>query len=172
MLTVGSIAPDINEVTTQGVPFVLSEQRGICTVLYFFPRAFTPGCTAQTKRFRDNHVELTLSRATVVGVSTDDGSTQCRFAQEVRSPFPLIADDERHIGRAYEVLWPLIGLAKRVTYVIDAERCIIATFRNELRIQQHCDNVLRFVHDYAETVRNKELAPASQRFQDLVRRAR
>lgn len=172
MLKVGSIAPDINEVTTAGTPFVLSQQRGTCTVLYFFPRAFTPGCTAQTKRFGANHVELSLSRANVVGVSTDDGTTQCRFAQELALPFPLIADDERRVARAYEVLWPLIGLTKRVTYVIAQDRRILAAFRNELRIQQHVDDVLRFVHDYAESVRNADLAPASERFQALVDRAR
>ena len=62
--------------TSSGTRFVLAAQSGLCTVVYFFPKAFTPGCTVETKSFRDNHVELEIAGAMVVGISTDNLATQ------------------------------------------------------------------------------------------------
>lgn len=155
MLKAGATAPEIDTVTTEGSRFRLSRQRGLCTVVYFFPKAFTPGCTAETKRFRDNFNELLLADVSVVGISTDDRDTQCRFASELKTPFALIADPERSICRAYDVLWPLLGVAQRVTYVIGPERVILAAFRYELMVNQHGDEVMRFVHQHLQSVRAK-----------------
>ena len=57
MLKVGAPAPPIDAVASDGNRFVLDEQPGLCTVIYFFPKAFTPGCTVETKSFRKNFVE-------------------------------------------------------------------------------------------------------------------
>jgi thioredoxin-dependent peroxiredoxin len=153
MLKVGDIAPEIDAATTDGSRFVLSAQKGLCTVVYFFPKAFTPGCTVETRRFRDNYTEIALAGASIVGVSTDDNATQCRFSEELRTPFPLIGDADRAISRAYDVLWPLVGVAKRVTFVIGPERRILATFRHEIDVTKHRDDVLKFVHDRLTAVR-------------------
>jgi thioredoxin-dependent peroxiredoxin len=153
MLRVGDVAPPIDTVTSLGTRFVLSEQDGLCTVIYFFPKAFTPGCTRETKYFRDNHVELELAGASVVGISTDDQATQCDFAQSLRAPFPMIADADRSISRAYDVLWPIVGLAQRVTYVVSPKRIIEAVFHYELRVQEHRNDVLRFVNEKFRAVR-------------------
>jgi peroxiredoxin len=153
MLKVGDRAPEIDAVGSDGQRFVLSEQGGLCTVIYFFPKAFTPGCTAETKTFRDNYVELALAGASVVGVSTDDQPTQCRFASELRAPFPILGDAGGAIGRAYGVLWPIVGLARRVTFVVSPERVIEAVFHHELAIQAHRDDVLRFVDEKLRRVR-------------------
>lgn len=147
MLKTGSIAPEIEATTTGGSLFTLSAQTDLCTVIYFYPKAFTPGCTAETKRFRDNYVELTLAGAALVGVSTDDSATQCKFAADLRAPFPLIADHDRAISNAYDVLWPLLGMAQRVTYIIAPDRTVLAAMRHEIRIRKHSDEVLRFVHE-------------------------
>src|SRR4051794_39192784 len=117
MLRVGDTAPPIDAVTSLGTRFVLAAQDGLCTVVYFFPKAFTPGCTREAKYFRDNQIELELAGASVVGISTDDNATQCRFAASVEARFPLIADADHAISRAYDVLWPIIGIAHRITYV-------------------------------------------------------
>ncbi len=146
MLKVGDRAPAIDAMTSSGTRFVLAAQSGLCTVVYFFPKAFTPGCTVETKAFRDNHVELEIAGATVVGVSTDDLATQCDFARSIKTPFPMIGDKDSAISRAYQVLWPLIGVAKRVTYVISPEQQIEAVFRHELDAIKHRDDVLRFVN--------------------------
>jgi thioredoxin-dependent peroxiredoxin len=155
MLKVGEIAPEIRAVTTDGSTFVLSKQAGLCTIVYFYPRAFTPNCTTETRRFRDNYTELTLAGASIVGVSTDDGKTQCRFAEEMRTPFPLIADHDKAISAAYDVLWPLLGMAKRVTYIIGADRTVLAQFRHELQVAKHRDEVLRFVHERLTAMRKR-----------------
>ena len=146
MLKPGASAPEIAAITTAGRRFVLSEQRGLCTVAYFFPKAFTPGCTRETKSFSHHHNELALAGATVVGISTDDDKTQCRFAASTEAPFPLIADRDKSISRAYDVLWPIVGVAQRVTYVIAPTRMILAAFRHELAVGRHTDDVMRFVN--------------------------
>ncbi len=152
-LNVGDRAPEITAKTNQEAPFVLSQQTGLCTVVYFFPKAFTPHCTRETRTFSDNFNELMLAGANLVGVSTDEFDTQCRFAGELHVPFPLIADTDKRIARAYDVLWPLIGLARRYTFVIGEDMTIEAIFHHEFDVQQHRDDVLLFVHSRFEASR-------------------
>jgi peroxiredoxin len=147
MLKVGDKAPEIDAVGSDGKRFILSKQDGLCTVIYFFPKAFTPGCTGETKRFRDNYAEIALAGAAIVGISTDDIKTQCRFAESLRAPFPMIGDHDQSISAAYGVLWPIVGLTRRVTFVIGPDRLILAVFRHEINIQQHRDDVLRFINE-------------------------
>lgn len=143
MLNPGDIAPEIDAVANDGKRFRLSEQSTkLCTVIYFFPKAFTPGCTKETKRFRDNYAEITLAGAAIVGVSTDDQDTQCRFAESLRAPFPMIGDHDRKISTDYDVLWPLIGRPRRVTYIVNPLRKIEAVFQHEIQIVKHRDEVL------------------------------
>jgi peroxiredoxin Q/BCP len=155
MLKVGDTVPDIVATTTDGEGFMLSEQGGLCTVLFFYPKAFTPGCTKETKTFTSNHMELQLAGANVVGISTDDGETQCRFAEEMGTPFPLIADEDRTISKAFGVLWPLVGVAKRVTYVIGPKLRVLGAFRHEVRVDTLTDEVLRFVNYYFQSQRKR-----------------
>ena len=109
--------------------------------------------TRETKYFRDNHVELLLAGATVVGVSTDDLATQCSFAESLRAPFPMIADADQSISRSYDVLWPIVGLARRVTYVVSPQRVVEAVFHHELKVEEHRNDVLRFVNQKFRTAR-------------------
>jgi thioredoxin-dependent peroxiredoxin len=153
LLKVGDRAPEISAQTNQGTSFVLSRQTGLCTVIYFFPKAFTPHCTRETRAFGDNFNELILSGANLVGVSTDEFDTQCRFANEMHAPFPLIADSDRRIARAYDVLWPLVGLARRYTFVIGPDMKVEAIFHHEFDVQQHRDDVLLFIHARFEALR-------------------
>jgi peroxiredoxin len=146
VLQPGDTAPDIDAPASDGSRFSLAAQSTkLCTVLYFFPKAFTPGCTAETRRFRDNYPELTLAGATLVGVSTDDHESQCAFAESLRAPFPMIGDEGKSIATAYGVLWPLLGRSKRVTFIINPLRTIEAVFRHEVQIAKHNDDVLRYV---------------------------
>jgi peroxiredoxin len=145
LLKVGDIAPEIDATTSAGPRFRLSEQSGLCTIVFFFPKAFTPGCTIETRRFRDNYAELALLGARIVGVSTDDHDTQCLFAKEMRTPFPMIGDGGKEIARAYGVLWPILERAMRVTFVVDASQRIAAVIHHELAIVQHRDEVLRAI---------------------------
>jgi thioredoxin-dependent peroxiredoxin len=146
VLRPGDIAPDIDAITNDGSRFRLAEQASrLCTVVYFFPKAFTPGCTKETKRFRDNFAEISIAGATIVGVSTDDQDTQCRFAESLRAPFPMIADFDKKISSSYGVLWPVIGRPRRVTFIVNPLRTIDAVFEHEVQIVKHRDDVLLHV---------------------------
>lgn len=145
MLAVGSQAPEIDAVTSTGARFRLSEQARRCTVLYFFPAAFTPGCTKETKEFAHNYNELQLLGAGLVGISTDDHDTQCKFADSLHAPFPMIGDADKSITTAYDVRWPLIGRAQRVTYVVSDKRVILAAFHHEIQVGKHNEDVMLFV---------------------------
>ncbi len=148
MLDVGSIAPDIDALATDGRRFRLSENAGrACTVIFFFPAAFTPGCTRETARFVDSYNELSLIGAAVLGISTDKHETQCKFAESLRTPFPMIGDSDQAITRAYDVRWPIIGRAQRVTYVLDPSRRVLASLRYELEINKIRDEVLLLVDE-------------------------
>jgi peroxiredoxin len=153
MIRVGDAAPEIDAMTSLGSRFVLSQQDGLCTVLYFFPKAFTYHCTRETRYFSDNHVELLLAGASVVGISTDDLSTQCKFAASLDAKFPLIADSDQAISRAYGVLWPLVGLSRRYTFVIGPERVVEAVFHYEFKVEGHRNDVLRFVNQKFRSLR-------------------
>ncbi|XXX74037.1 peroxiredoxin [Sorangium sp. So ce134] len=165
MLKVGELAPEIDKPATDGQRFVLSQQGGLCTVVFFFPKAFTPGCTVETRQFRDNHAEIALAGASIVGVSTDDHRTQCRFAESHKVPFPMIADDDRSVCRAYGVLWPLVGVARRVTYVVEPGMRIAAVFHHELQATKHRDDVLAFIDERFRAARPPEISatPHGQR---------
>jgi peroxiredoxin len=146
VLKPGDIAPDIDALASDGARFRLSAQATkLCTVVYFFPKAFTPGCTKEARRFRDNYPELELAGAGIVGISTDDHEQQCSFADSLRAPFPMIGDADRAISKAYGVLWPVIELPRRVTFIVNPLRIIEAVFQHEVQIAKHRDDVLRWV---------------------------
>ena len=141
MLKVGELAPDFSATTTNGKTLKLSELRGKRVVLFFFPKAFTPGCTVETRRFRDHYSELSALGAEVVGVSADSAQVQCEFANKEGVHFPMIGDELRHIGKSYDVLWPLLNVNQRVTYVIGPDGRIEAVFHHELLVGKHLEGV-------------------------------
>jgi peroxiredoxin Q/BCP len=143
MLKVGDKAPGFTAVSTDGREIRLSDYRGRRLVLYFFPQVFSPACTQQARRFRDNHADIHALGAEVLGVSVDSHGQQCEFARTERLPFPIISDERRYISRAYDVTWPLVSTIKRITYVMDAQGVIEAVFRHEFQVSRHLDDVLR-----------------------------
>lgn len=149
MLKVGAEAPPIRVATTRGAVFDLSRQRGRVVVVYFFRKAFTRNCTVETKGFRDNYADLKAVGAEVVGVSCDSFETQCRFATQYEVSFPMIADTDRAISRAYDVFFPILAISHRVTYVIDPTGIVAGVFNHEFAVSRHLDEVLRFVHEQA-----------------------
>ena len=149
MIEIGERAPDFSAETSDGRRVRLSELHGRPVVLYFFPAAFTPGCTAQAIRFRDNYADLQALGAEVVGISTDELEQQCRFAKAQSVQFPLVGDADRRISRDFGVLWPLIGRDKRVTFVLDEAGVVRARFHHEFQVSKHLDDVLGFLRGRA-----------------------
>jgi peroxiredoxin len=141
MLKVGDNAPDFTAEATDGRTITLSRLEKP-VVLFFFPKAFTTGCTIEAKRFRDAEKPLLDLGAEVIGVSSDDHKTQCDFAASVTATYPMIGDPSGAITKKYGVLWPLIGVPRRITYVIDRGRTIRAVIRHELQVGKHLDETL------------------------------
>jgi thioredoxin-dependent peroxiredoxin len=75
----------------------------------------------------------------VIGISTDAHQTQCDFAKSLDVSFPMIGDSDRAISKAYGVSWPLLGVDRRVTFVIDAEGVVRGVFNHELQIGKHLE---------------------------------
>jgi peroxiredoxin Q/BCP len=98
MLKVGDKAPDIRI-----GDFQLSKLKGQRVVLYFYPKADTPGCTIEACEFRDGIKAFTKKGALVVGVSPDKPAAQDKFKQKYDLPFTLLADDEKAAAHAYGV---------------------------------------------------------------------
>jgi thioredoxin-dependent peroxiredoxin len=135
-------APAFAVASTTGATIRLADYRGKYLVLYFYPKAFTPGCTHETVLFRDHYRELQALGADVLGVSRDQQVVQCKFADRYEVPFPILSDTDGAMCRAYAVdrrVWPV---AKRVTFLIDPEAMVIGRFTHELRISAHVSDVL------------------------------
>ena len=103
MLKIGDRAPEIQLRTDTGEPFRLSDLKGRRVVLYFYPRANTPGCTVEACEFRDNLAAFGAKDAVVVGVSPDKTGAQAKFKEKFALPFTLLADEEKSAAQAYGV---------------------------------------------------------------------
>ena len=123
----GESAPEFEAITDAGQSIKLSDYRGKNVVLYFYPRADTPGCTKEACGFRDNFSIYKKKGVVVLGVSPDTVKKQANFKNKFELPFTLIADDEHKVSELYGV-W---GLKKfmgreyegvhRITFLIDKD---------------------------------------------------
>lgn len=98
-------------------PFDLSLQRGKVTVLAFYPRDFTSGCTAEFQTFRDRGADIFGEGVTVVGISVDSVASHVAFAQSIGHPYALLADTDLRVARLYGSAGDQ-GTARRTVYVI------------------------------------------------------
>jgi peroxiredoxin Q/BCP len=136
-------------VTTDGTTVRLADFRGRKLVLYFYPMDDTPGCTAQACSLRDHNAELRKKGAAILGVSTQDAGSHQRFTTKYRLNFPLLADTDRALARAYGAiggglggtLRGMLGMAERVTFVID-EQGRIAHVIDDVNTKGHAEQVL------------------------------
>ena len=120
MLEVGSPAPDFRVQAHDGSTVTLAGLRGRKVVLWFYPKADTPGCTVEGKGFCSAHDELAGKGVTVLGVSFDDVAANRAFAEKFGFPYLLLCDTDRKIGMAYGACdSPSAKHAKRITYLID-----------------------------------------------------
>lgn len=99
----GTIAPDFATQTDTGTDVKLSDYRGKKIVLYFYPKADTPGCTIQACRFRDNYAAFAERDVLVLGISIDTPEEQAAFKTKFALPFTLLADPNHEIAELYGV---------------------------------------------------------------------
>jgi len=123
-LAVGDAAPKAQSVDQDGRPVSLSELYGSgWTLVYFFPKADTPGCTAEACSLRDAFAELTKKGVTVIGVSADAPKEQKAFRDKYHLPFTLLADSDKRVIKAFGVPATL-GFASRQSFLIKDGRIV------------------------------------------------
>ena len=147
MLKVGDEAPDIQVATDSGEEFQLSDMRGKRVVLYFYPKADTPGCTVEACEFRDDLKKFTKKETAIVGVSPDKPTAQAKFKTKYDLPFTLLADEDKAAAHAYGV-WKeknmygkkVMGI-ERTTFLIDEQGKIQKIFP-KVKPAGHAEEVL------------------------------
>ena len=146
----GDPAPDFEGVTTDGRRVVLKDYRGKKLVMYFYPKDDTPGCTKQACSLRDHNKEIAAKGAAILGVSTQGEESHRKFTKKYDLNFPLLADTDGKVGRAYGTLGgdglvsklkSAVGMADRITFVID-EKGRIAHIIDRPNVANHAEEVL------------------------------
>jgi thioredoxin-dependent peroxiredoxin len=138
-LAVGTKAPTCTTQDTSGKTVSLENYAGKTVVLYFYPKDDTPGCTKEACSFRDNYSAYQDKDVTVFGVSMDDVASHQKFTEKFNLPFPLLADTNGAIAKAYGVDGG--GYAKRVTFVIDGTGTV-ANVYDTVKTDTHASDIL------------------------------
>jgi len=147
ILREGDAAPDIRLQTDTGEDFRLSELKGRNVVLYFYPRASTPGCTVEACEFRDSTAAFSSEDAVILGISPDKPGPQTKFKAKYDLPFTLLCDVDRAAAQAYGV-WKeknmygkkVMGI-ERTTFLIGKDGRIKRIFP-KVKPQGHAAEVL------------------------------
>jgi len=140
-------APDFTLPDQNGEPVTLSALKGKPIVLFFYPRADTPGCTIEACGFRDQYGELTRAGLTILGISPDTSQAQKKFEQKFALPYPLLADADKEVAILYGVLKEknmygkkVMGI-ERTTFLIAPDGTITYVWR-KVKPEGHPDEVL------------------------------
>jgi thioredoxin-dependent peroxiredoxin len=135
VIETGDTAPDFELSDQDGRPVRLSDLRGRPVVLYFYPKADTPGCTTQACGVRDHQADYSTAGAVVLGVSPDPVKAVKKFADKQHLNFELLADEDHEVCEAYGV-WVQKSMygktywgAKRATFVIDEDGIVRKAFK-------------------------------------------
>ncbi len=123
MPAVGQVAPAFKLQDQNGKWQSLEQYKGDWVVLYFYPKDFTPGCTTEVCKFRDDYLKIRKEGAHVLAVSLDDVKSHAAFAKKYHAPFPMLADTSHTVAGEYGVLTSMMGIhyAKRTTFIIDPQ---------------------------------------------------
>jgi|BEDMetMinimDraft_2_1075160.scaffolds.fasta_scaffold03507_2 peroxiredoxin Q/BCP len=146
MPKVNDQAPEFEGIADNGEKVKLSDFKGKIVVLYFFPKANTPGCTREGIDFSSKIEEFKRNNAVVIGVSSDSVSSQRSFKMKYNFSHILIADKELEIIKKYGVLSDSGKTAKRVTFLID-EKGIIRCIWDKVNVNGHAEDVLRKIKE-------------------------
>ncbi|MFP5252344.1 MAG: peroxiredoxin [Actinomycetes bacterium] len=139
----GAIAPDFELPDQDGKPVSLSALLlDGPVVLFFYPAAMTAGCTKEACHFRDLAAEFAAVGTRRVGISTDTVDRQKKFVGANGLDFTLLSDADGAVATAYGVRRRLLTPVKRATFVIDADRTLLAVITSELNMEVHADRAL------------------------------
>lgn len=148
-IEIGSIVPSFSGITTDGI-FDFDTMRGKNVVVYFYPKDSTPGCTIESKTFRDHHADFQAENTEIIGISRDNIKSHCKFIENNSLNFSLISDEDESICKLFDVLKQkslfgkkYIGII-RSTFLIDKNGVLRHEWRN-LSIMGHVKEVLNTV---------------------------
>ncbi|MBF6188147.1 MULTISPECIES: peroxiredoxin [Nocardia] len=145
----GSLAPNFALPDQTGTTRTLDELLGAGPlVLFFYPAANTPICTAEACHFRDVSGQFAALGASCAGISTDSVATQAEFATGRRLDYPLLSDADGAVAAQFGVKRGLLGRiapVKRRTFVIDTDRTVLTVISSELKADTHADEALAFL---------------------------
>jgi len=148
-------APEFTLPDQNGANVSLKDLRGKYVVLYFYPRADTPGCTIEACEFRDSYKKVENTGAVVLGVSPDTPKALKKFEEKYGLPFTLLGDADKKVCNAYGVIQEknmygkkVMGVA-RTTFIIGPDGKIRHIF-HKVKPQGHADEVLNFLKSAAK----------------------
>ncbi len=144
----GDKAPYFRTSDQDGNPIDLNDYKGSKLILFFYPKANTPGCTAESCNLRDNYTLLQEEGFKILGVSADSPKKQQNFKSKNNLPFPLIPDTEKEIIEAYGVWGKKKMYGKeyeginRTTFIIDEAGAIEKVF-GKVKTKEHSEQILQ-----------------------------
>ena len=142
-LSVDQTAPDFTLPSTSGENFHLREAwANRPGILYFYPKNFTRQCTKEACGFRDEFSFFRDLNITVVGISQDTLESHHKFKKTYQLPFELLADPGGKVSKLYGARIPLVGMTKRITYLLDAEHRVAAAYENMLGGEKHIGQMI------------------------------
>lgn len=146
-LKIGDTAPDFSLLNEQGLPVSLKDYLGKKNVvLYFYPKDFTSGCTAEACSFRDDYKLYQDKGAVVIGVSVDSVESHQKFSGKFNLPFAVLSDHSKEVAKAYDVLGLGGFLTKRVTFIINKSGKITHIFP-KVDVKHHSQEVLKALEE-------------------------
>jgi len=146
-LKVGDKAPSFEALDEQGNTIKLSDYTGKKLVLFFYPKASTPGCTMEACNLRDNYQSFLAKGYAILGVSADSAKRQQNFINKNELPFPLLADEDKAVINTFGVWGPKKFMGReydgihRTTFVID-EKGVIEDVILKVKTKQHTSQIL------------------------------
>lgn len=146
-LKAGDKAPDFSAKDQDGNIIKMEDYKGQKLVIFFYPKASTPGCTAEACNLRDNWERFKAEGYKILGVSADSEKRQKKFREKYNLPYPLLADENKEVIEAFGVWGPKKFMGKkydgihRTTFVID-EKGIIQEVISKVKTKDHAAQIL------------------------------
>ena len=144
----GDKAPSFSGIDQDGKTHELADYAGKKLVVFFYPKASTPGCTAEACDLRDNFKRFKANNYELLGVSADSQKAQGKFRDKYEFPFPLLADEDKSVINAFGVWGPKKFMGReydgihRTTFVID-ENGIIDEVISQVKTKEHAAQILK-----------------------------
>jgi len=146
-LKVGDLVPNFTVNDQDGKSISFSDYKGKRVIVFFYPKASTPGCIMEACNLRDNYEELQQQGYELLGVSADSKKRQTNFRNKYKFPFPLLADEEKEVINAFGVWGPKKFMGReydgihRKTFIVDAEG-VVERVIDKVKTKSHAAQIL------------------------------